>query len=235
MAIQIPLQFEFKGDKTFKEFFTGDNQEIVDHLQNCASGSGEQLIYLWGGKGQGKTHLLHACCHQAQQHNKLSFYVSLGKQLPAPSILEGLENFDIVCVDNIDQIATNDVWEQAFFSFFNRIHDLKNRLILSSSCPPDKLAIDLPDLKTRLNWGLSLRLQALNEKDRISALSFKARMMGFTITPQVGSFLLANYARDLPSLWTLLDKIDHETLAAKRKLTVPFLKQIIRTETRLSK
>jgi DnaA-homolog protein len=230
MAIQIPLQFEFKGDKTFPDFYIGSNQEIVEQLQNCASGAGEHLLYIWGGQGQGKTHLLQACCHQAQQHNKLAFYIPLNKQLPAPSILEGLENFDIVCVDNIEIIASKPAWEQAFFTFFNQIYNLKNRLILSSSCPPDKLEIHLPDLKTRLNWGLSMRLLPLNEKDKIAALSFRAHLKGFCISPQVSSFLVRRYSRDLPSLWALLDKIDQETLAAKRKLTVPFLKQIIESE-----
>lgn len=93
--------------------------------------------------------------------------------------------------------------------------------------PPKQIPLQLPDLVTRLGWGLTLKLKTLNEEQRITVLTSKANALGFDITPPVGRFLLAHYSRDLPSLWTLLDKLDHATLAAKRKLTIPFLKQFL--------
>ncbi len=117
----------------------------------------------------------------------------------------------------------------AFFNFFNLHRDQGHTLILSSSCPPNELAIRLPDLKTRLNWGLTLKLQPLTDEDRITALTYKASQMGFEISPKAGRFLLTHYDRDLSSLWALLKKLDQLSLAAKRKLTIPFLKQILPT------
>ncbi|MGZ5013923.1 MAG: DnaA regulatory inactivator Hda [Methylobacter sp.] len=232
MAEQLPLHFEFRANQTFNDFFPATNQEIVTHLQQCIAGSGEQQIFLWGKSGQGKTHLLQACCHQAQNQNISSFYFDLANAgLPDPSLLNGLDEYDVVCFDNIECIAGNRVWELAFFNFFNQHRERGHKLIVSSSSAPNDMGIQLPDLRTRLNWGLTLKIQPLTDSDRISALIFKADQMGFEIAPQTGRFLLTHYDRDLASLWALLEKLDKASLAAKRKLTIPFLKQILDEES----
>ena len=228
MAVQLPLEFEFKPDHNFASFYPGCNQEIVDHLKDGCSSLTEQQIFIWGSKGLGKSHLLQACCLQAHQEQKRSFYYPLNAaDLPDIAILEGLEEFDLVCFDDIEQLAGNGEWERAFFYFYNRQRDRGHRLILSASMPPNEIPLQLPDLITRLGWGLTFKLKMPSEEDRIEVLSSKANALGFDITPPVGRFLLAHYSRDVPSLWALLEKIDHATLAAKRKLTIPFLKQIL--------
>ncbi|MGR9015045.1 MAG: DnaA regulatory inactivator Hda [Gammaproteobacteria bacterium] len=228
MAQQLPLHFEFRANQTFEDFFPGTNQEIVTHLQQCIAGLGEQQIFLWGQSGLGKSHLLQACCHRAQNLNLSSFYFDLANtQLPDPAMLSGLDDYDVVCFDNIERIAGNAAWEQAFFNFFNQHRDRGHKLILSACSAPNALAIQLPDLRTRLNWGLTLKIQPLTDNDRVAALIFKADHMGFEIAPQAGRFLLTHYDRDLASLWALLEKLDKASLAAKRKLTIPFLKQIL--------
>jgi DnaA-homolog protein len=229
---QLPLHFEFRANQTFADFFPGTNQELINHLKKSIAGNGEQQLFIWGAQGLGKSHLLQACCHQAQSLKRSSFYFALSAvELPDPALLIGLDKFDIVCVDDIEHIAGNPDWEQAFFNFYNQHRDQGHTLILSASCLPNNLAIQLPDLKTRLNWGLTLKIQPLTDSDRIIALIFKAGQMGFEISPQAGRFLLTHYDRDLSSLWVLLKKLDRASLAAKRKLTIPFLKQILDEES----
>ena len=228
MAEQLPVNFEFRANQTFKDFFSGSNQEIINHLKNAVTGSGEQQIFVWGEKGLGKSHLLQACCHHAHQQHQTAFYFALSAdELPDPALLFDLDKFDLVCLDNIEHIAGDPVWEQAFFNFFNQHRSRGHTLIVSAACAPGKLAIQLPDLKTRFNWGLALKLKPLSETESIAALIFKADQMGFEITPQAGRFLLTHYDRDLASLWALLEKLDRASLAAKRKLTLPFLKKIL--------
>ena len=230
---QVPVHFEFRANQTFDDFFPGTNLEIINHLQTSIAGNGERQIFLWGQSGLGKSHLLQACCQQAQSLQLSSFYFALSSlELPDPELLTGLDKFDVVCFDNIEHIAGNQAWELGFFNFFNLHRDQGHTLILSAACPPDEIAIQLPDLKTRLNWGLTLKIQPLCDTDRITALIFKAGQMGFEISPQAGRFLLTHYDRDLSSLWALLTKLDRASLAAKRKLTIPFLKQILNEESR---
>lgn len=228
MTDQIPLHFEFKADKTFTTFFPGTHTEIVAHLKNLAAGHGERQIFLWGERGSGKSHLLQACCQEAHRLQHSSFYFDLAAApLPGAEILDGLDEFDLVCLDNAETPAGDAVWEQALFHFYNRCRERGRRLVFSATLPPAELPIRLPDLKTRLAWGLTLHLQPYAEQDKIALLTFKARQLGFDMPPQVGRFLLLHYTRDLPSLWALLDELDRETLAAKRKLTVPFLKRLL--------
>lgn len=232
MAQQLPLQFEFRANQTFADFFSGINQEVIDHLQNCVAGNGEAFIFVWGKPGQGKSHLLQACCHQAQQLQLRSFYFDLTHTtLPDTSLLSGLDEYDVVCLDNIEAIAGHTDWELAFFNFFNQHRDQGHKLIVSASCSPASLAIDLPDLKTRLCWGLTLKLKTLSDDDKIGALIFKADQLGFEIAPQTGRFLLSHYHRNPESLWLLLEKLNLASLAEKRKLTVPFLKKILAKDT----
>ncbi len=234
IAKQLPLHFEFRANQTFDDFFAGSNQEIITHLQQSSTGNGERQIFLWGQSGLGKSHLLQACCQFAQSLQLSAFYFDLALvELPDPELLTGLEEFDIVCLDNIGRIAGNETWELAFFNFFNLHRDQGRTLILSASSPPNEIAIRLPDLKTRLNWGLTLKIQTLCDNDKIAALIFKAGQMGLEISSQAGRFLLTHYDRDLPSLWALLTKLDRASLAAKRKLTIPFLKQILNEESRV--
>ncbi|WP_411728525.1 DnaA regulatory inactivator Hda [Methyloglobulus sp.] len=228
MAEQLPVKFEFWANQTFDGFYPGSNQEILAQLRKTVTGTGEQFIFLWGNAGHGKSHLLHACCHEASNQGFSSFYLDLSDSVSTkPELFTGLEDLEIVCVDNIDALAGREDWESAFFNFFNQHRDNNQRLILSASCASSTLAFTLLDLQTRINWGLSLKIQSLDDNDKIAVLTYKARQKGFEIPPQVAGFLLTHYDRNLSSLWLMLDKLDWASLAAKRKLTIPFLKQIL--------
>lgn len=229
--MQVPLQFEFQGNQTFDSYFAGSNAELVGHLQALASERREQQIYLWGEAGSGKTHLLQACCQMARMAGKDPFYLALpAVDPPPPAMLEGLECMDLVCVDDLQHLEGQGEWQQALFHFYNRHRQHDRQLLLAAACPPKFLPFGLADLKTRMGWGLTLKIQALDDAQLIDALAHKARHLGFDMPPAVGRFLLTHYVRDLPALWQLLEKIDRATLAAKHRLTIPFLKKILAGE-----
>ena len=226
--MQVPLQFEFQSNLTFASFFTGHNAEIVEQLQALAGDGDEQQLFIWGEQGSGKTHLLQACCQQAKQSGKDPFFFQFrAGKLPPSTLLDGLEDMELVCFDDMQCIAGNAEWEAALFTFYNSHRQNNHKLLLSADCPPKYLAFELPDLKTRMSWGLTLKIQSLRDDQIIDALTFKAHFLGFDIPANVGRFLLNHYVHDLPALWLLLEKIDRATLVAQRKLTIPFLKQIL--------
>ncbi len=231
MAEQIPIQFDLKAEQSFASFYIASNQEVIQYLTDSSSAKGEQQIYLWGTEGLGKTHLLQACCQQAHQLHRTAFYLPLNKVLlSSPDILNGLDSYDLVCLDNIEFCAANNAWELALFNFYNLSREAGQRLIISANCPPNFLPLELSDLKTRMSWGLTLKLQELSDTERIAAFTCKAKYLGFEISPSVGRFLNKHYARDLPALWQLLPRLEKATLVAKRKLSLPFLKQILADE-----
>lgn len=226
--MQVPLQFEFQTDLSFASFFAGDNTEIVASLQALAGQGVEQQVFIWGEHGSGKSHLLQACCQQAKAQDKNPFLLQfIPDHLPPIQLLEGLEELELVCFDDIQHIAGHTDWETALFGFYNSHRQNNHKLLLAADCPPKYLPFALPDLKTRMSWGLTLKIQSLRDDQLIDALTFKAHFMGFDIPPKVGRFLLNHYVHDLPALWLLLERIDRATLAAHRKLTIPFLKQIL--------
>lgn len=228
MAEQLRVNFEFRANQTFNDFFDGGNEEVIMHLQRCVEEEGEQQVFIWGAHGLGKSHLLQACCHYAYSLKQQAFYYSFPKtNLPDPALMVGLDKFDLVCLDDIDHIAGDPVWERAFFTFFNQHRSDNHRLIMSSSLAPLTMMIELPDLKTRINWGLALKLKEFTEPESINALIFKAKRMGFEITPQVSAFLIKHHAKNWESIWILLNKLDEASLSANRKLTLPFLKKIL--------
>ncbi len=228
MPKQRTLQFELPGEKNFGNFFPASNSEILDHLQRFVTEKNELQIYLWGDAGLGKSHLLQACCHLAHQHDQTAFYLDLATAVSHPlDILEGLETIDLVCLDHLDSIAGLSAWEQTLFDFYNRQRDAEHRILIAAQSPPRYLTLDLPDLKTRMSWGLTLKLKALDEHEMIEALRFKAQSLGFDIPDRAGQFLHHHYQRNLAGLWQLLDKIDKTTLAEKRKLSIAMLKRII--------
>ncbi len=228
MAIQLPIPFEFHADQNFDTFYTGPNAEIIQALKACSKDVGEKFIVVWGNAGLGKSHLLQATCQFAHQLQQRLFYLPLKDLLEyGPEVLDGLEQCQLICIDDIHTIAGNSAWETGFFHFFNRHRDFGHRLILSTNCTPSALPISLADLATRLAWGLTLQLQPLSDQDKQRALTLKAQTLGLNLSPRVGQFLLNHTPRDLPSLWKLLEELDHATLSAQRKLTIPFLKSFL--------
>ena len=231
MPEQYPLHFEFRANQTFDDFFAGENQPILEDLKQCVLGLGEQQIFMWAKSGQGKSHLLQACCHYAQQYERQSFYFDLARySRHRPAILMGLDDYDVVCVDNIDWVVGHEKWELALCEFMQQQYERGHQLIISSTCLPDYMTIKTQNFKTHLSWGLMLSLQTLVDTHSIDALIFRADAMGFEISPQVGRCLMIQHHAELEGLWHLLEKLDHASLAAKRRLTVPFLKRLFNAE-----
>lgn len=216
---QIPLQLRLNDNATFANFFVAENAQAVNLLL-----SAEAFVYLWSPAATGKTHLLQAVCHQSNH----SIYLPLGEhQQWQPDIFDGLEDYNVVCLDDVHSIAGNDGWERALFHLFNRVREQGHRLIVSADGSPASLPVKLPDLASRLSWGVSLRLSELSDEQKIEALAMRAQARGFNMNPDVSGYLLKHCPRDLHSLFAILDRLDDASLQAQRRVTLPFIKQYL--------
>jgi len=225
MAEQIPLHFAFNPALSLERFHPGSNGEVVGHLRAAVQGQGDWLIFLWGEPGSGKTHLLNACCREASSRGLSISYLPLTVLADyGPEVLDGLDYQDLVCIDDLDAVAGRPDWEAALFHFFNELKNRQGTLTVSALVPPAALAVQLADLKTRFGWGLTLWLHPLQDDDQRAVLELHADSLGLELPPRVSQFLLTRFPRDLTTLRELLNELDHATLAAKRKLTLPFLK-----------
>ncbi|UTW45354.1 DnaA regulatory inactivator Hda [bacterium SCSIO 12696] len=192
--------------------------------------SGEQAyVYLWGNSGSGVSHLLQGACHQALQNGLTVQYLPLDSLLdyPPEALLEGLEQTHLVCLDNLQSIAGNAQWEQALFHLFNQIKSSGGRLLAGANASPKQLAIQLPDLQSRLSSGLSLQLPPLTDEQKAELLQFCARQRGLELEDKATQYLLSRLPRGMHELVAVLDRLDKVSLQAQRKLTVPFIRQAL--------
>lgn len=224
---QLPLGVRLREGASFANYYPGINRDAVRLLQASATAPGE-FIYLWGPRGSGKTHLLHAVCHQAGARSQPLAYLPLRELASlSPEALEGLEQLPLVMMDDIDALAGQANWETALFHLYNRIREQGGRLIMAGLHSPASIGIVLPDLRSRLAGGLVLQLRALPDHDKAEALRLQARQRGMDMPEEVAAYLLRRCPRDMTALFALLDVLDQATLAAQRKLTIPFVKEVL--------
>ncbi|MDH5518356.1 MAG: DnaA regulatory inactivator Hda [Gammaproteobacteria bacterium] len=225
---QLPLQLQPKESCTFKSFFSGSNQLAVDILRDIFNDNGEQQVFLWSAEGLGKSHLLQAACQLASSQKMTASYLPLD-QMPGVTtdILQGSECLDLIAIDGLDAVLGNDEWELALFSLINQARESMVRLVFAAEKPPAELMINLPDLRSRLSWGPVLQLKSLSDDEKRSALQRRAANRGLELPDNVAAYLLQHYPRDLFLLYQNMDKLDQASLVQQRRLTIPFVKEVL--------
>jgi len=228
MSQQLPLGLQLRPSARFANFVTGPNREAVDAVEGLAQGRGEPYLYLWSGPGLGKTHLLQACCREVSASGQPVAYVPLS-QAPslAPKILEDLDGMALVCLDDLEAIAGQAPWERAIFTLYNRLRELEIRLLVTADRPLAQLSLRLADLGSRLAWGPSYQIHPLNDEQLLEALPRLAGERGLELSPEIARYLLRRCPRDMGFLEDLLETLDRESLAAQRRLTVPFVREVL--------
>lgn len=226
MLAQLPLEFKLLDNATFAGFFAGSNQQLLFAIKNFLNNT-QEFFYLWGKHEVGKTHLLQACCSCALENNIQAMYVSLEGILETSDFLDGLENIALLCLDDIQLVASNPQLEEKLFYLFNNIRAKQHKLIIAANVSPNNLPIQLPDLKSRMAWGVTYHLHELTDSEKIAALMMRAKQIGLQLNESVAKFLLARIPRSTGQLFAILERLDSASMAAKRKLTVPFVKQVL--------
>ena len=141
-------------------------------------------------------------------------------------IFEGLENLSLIALDNIHAIAGNVQWEEALFDLFNRVIETKRALIICTShLGPSNPAFTLPDLRSRLAWGVIYHVNQLDDGGREEAVRLRAEERGLTLSNQALQFLLHHSERDLKSLMSLLARLDARSLQEQKRLSVAMVKR----------
>ncbi|MES2217921.1 MAG: DnaA regulatory inactivator Hda [Pseudomonadota bacterium] len=228
MIHQLTLGVGLKDEATFANYYPGQNGPLIHELKKAAAGTGERVIYFAGVGGAGCTHLLQASCHEANHHKLSVVYLPLASLIEySPAIFEGLESLDLVCIDDVHMIAGRPAWEEAFFYVYNRLHDAGKRLIVTANVLPKSLGFALPDLVSRLAWGVVFQLQGLTDAEKLQVLTLRAQRRGMTLSEEVGKFILNHCPRHMATLSSAFEALDKASLAAQRKLTIPFVKTVL--------
>ncbi len=223
---QLPLGVTLRHPRGFSNFIAGPNAGAVAVLRDLLAGRGG-VVYLWGGSGSGKSHLLEACCGDASLHGRPVAYLPLAGSRVEPDMLNGLAGIELLCIDDVDSVAGDGAWEEALFHLYNQAEQASCPMVLTASVAPRTSAWKLPDLASRLTAAVVWRLHALDDTDCRAALQLHARERGFELSDDVVTFVMKRLRRDMLSLSTFLDRLDQSSLAAQRRVTVPFVKALL--------
>lgn len=238
---QPPLPVTLRVFETLSSFYPGADPggpnahaltaaaQLVNRVESPLGP--ERSLYLWGPAGCGKSHLLYAACHEADRRARQAMLLSLARPGELdPRMLDDLEHLDLVCLDRIDAVARGNEWERALFGFIERAHGGKTRVLVSANCPPDAAGFAMPELTSRLAWGLVLPMVRLCDEELGPALQLRSAQLGLDMPQAVADYLIRSYRRDFRSLVDLLARLDEATLAAQRRLSVPFVRAFMRAE-----
>ena len=229
--MQLPLGIKLRDEATFDSYFNGPNAALVAVLQTLADPAQapeERCVYIWGAGGSGRSHLLQAACHRMAEAGALAMYLPLAEVKDhGPQLLDGMEELDLLCLDDLEVLAGDAEWEEALFHIYNRIQQRQGRLLMAAAAAPRALGIQLPDLVSRLGWGLVFQMQSLDDEGKQQMLKMRAERRGLHLPDEVARYILSRGARGMGELFAALEQLDQASLQAQHRLTIPFVKRVM--------
>jgi DnaA family protein len=239
MSSQLPLALRWPAQQRFDTYLRGENALAVELLRAAAQSAQAPWVFVAGTAGAGKTHLLLAACAAADEAGRPAQYLPLRRVRASgadalrasppdlASALRALGGSDLLALDDVDAVAGDADAEHALFDLYNRSRVERHTLLFGAAAPPAQAGFGLPDLVSRLSACAQAVLKPLADDGRREALRRRAHVRGLILDEAVLDFLFSRTQRDLASLAALLDRVDREALAAQRRITVPFLRQLL--------
>ncbi len=229
MTPQLPLTLPAPPHFRLEQFdIRGNEQALALLTRHIGSAGAEPPLLLFGASGVGKTHLLVASAIKAREQGRHAGYLALSRWSDfTTDALDALAAHDYLAIDEVERIAGRRDAEIALFDLYNRCRDGGRQLLLAAREPLARLPLALPDLASRLSAASAVALNPLSETARRGLLRDRARARGFELEPAVIEFLFRRYPRDLPGLMALVERLDRESLAQQRRVTVPLVRSVI--------
>jgi DnaA family protein len=231
MTGQTVLPISHDDDVSLAGFVGSKNALLVSELLSLINGGrSKSVIFIWGEKGSGKTHLLEACCKLALANSRTGIYLNLQSAHNDTGdigiILDSLPSETLLCVDNLDAVSSSHDALEKLFAVYEKIIPNSGSMVVAASTPLNRLGLQLKDLESRLSLGGVYQIFPLNDEDKRVALQQRAKNRGFALDDSVVDFILAHHSRDTRALFSLLDKLDNASLRSQRKITIPFIKTL---------
>ncbi len=216
---QIPLDLTTAEPPSFENYVAASNQEAVALLRALAAGPlrATPSVWLWGEPGSGKTHLANALAATLGARA-----LRLGPGAP-------LDQFRIdpaaqaVIIDDCDRL--DGARQEAAFHLYNRVRADRSAAFVATGGQPPLVLTLRDDLRTRLGWGVVLRLGLLTDNEKADALRRAACGRGVALPEELIHYLLTQRSRDIRWLLHRLEALDRFSLERKRAITLPLLRE----------
>lgn len=223
LPAQLPLALKLRAASSLSSFIPGENTLLLAALSALGKAEPGQL-YLWGESGAGRSHLLEGKIRDAGGEG--CFLAAAELVALTPDALEGLEQFRLLAIDDIDLLAGRPDWEAALFHLYNRLRDAGGSLLVSARQPPADCRFQLADLASRLGAGPVWRVLPLTDEGLLELVCQRGRAVGLQVSDEVARYLLARSTRSAAALTALLEQLDRLAMAHQRRLTIPFIRSL---------
>lgn len=221
---QLGLPISLDSKMLLSNFSVKQNQALLTFIDTLFSQNGSSVMFVYGDRSSGKTHLLQGCIFKALEQNLKAVYIDIKQALPS-DFLNTLSDYDWVCVDNIDQLSV--IQQQELFDLYNQIKHTNTKLIVSAPVMPGELTL-LTDLKTRLSLAVVYRLEQPNDQEKIVLIQRKMQDKNLEIDDKIYAYLFKVFSRDLSVVLSAIDQLDRESLRQKSPISIPFVKKVLK-------
>lgn len=210
---------------TFDTFVVGNNNKMA-HAASVAvaesPGEAYNPLFIYGGVGLGKTHLMHSIAHFVLQKNPSAtvLYVTSeyftnelidsirnGNNSTMSKFREKYRNIDVLLIDDIQFIIGKESTQEEFFHTFNSLHGAKKQIVISSDKPPKDMEILEDRLRSRFEWGLIVDISSPDYETRMAILRKKEELDGYKIDDEVIEYIAKNVKSNIRELEGSLNKI----------------------------
>jgi DnaA family protein len=199
------------------------NQQILDFINQLFSHERPAEIYVYGGTGRGKTHLLQGAISRALAKKKNGMYIDCNEPMPE-HVIDYIDQLDWIGIDNINIIDSQQ--QHLFFDLYNRAKLAGVSMLVSGQTLPSSLTI-MNDLKTRLGLATVFELEELNDDSTKAVLMNQMSERNLTIEPKVYEYLFKHYSRNVNTLISAINLLDQASLQSKQVITIPFVKKTL--------
>jgi chromosomal replication initiator protein len=240
LAIQEPA---FNPKNTFDTFVVGNNNNFSYAAALAvaqAPGKSYNPLFLYGGVGLGKTHLLHAIGHHVTAHKKGARVAYLSSERFTNEYIDGIQNnqlarfrkkyrqTDVLLIDDIQFLAGKERIQEEFFHTFNALHEAHKQIVLTCDRPASEIQNLEQRLVSRFEWGLVTDLQPPDVEMRLAILKKKAQLMGVELPEEVMNFLANRIRTNIRRLEGALIRVASYAALTGKKLGVEMVEGLLR-------
>ena len=228
---------------TFDTFVVGNNNRLAQAAALAVAESPGEVynpLYIYGGAGLGKTHLMHSIAHFIIENNEKSkvLYVTSeeftneliqairnGNNLAMARFREKYRNIDVLLVDDIQFIIGKDSTQEEFFHTFNSLHSAKKAIIISSDKPPKEMDVLEERFRSRFEWGLIADITPPDYETRMAILHKKEELDGINISEEIIKYIAENVNSNIRELEGALNKVVAFARVDNREITLEYAKK----------
>lgn len=233
---RLPLNYKY----TFEHFIVGASNRLA-HAASLAvaerPAEAYNPLFLYGGVGLGKTHLLHAIAHFATDQGYHINYttseaftnelINAIRSQSTDAFREKYRKTDFLLIDDIQFIAGKESTQEEFFHTFNALHSYGSQIVLSSDRPPKAITTLEDRLRSRFEWGLLADIQPPDLETRMAILKFKAESQAASVSSDVMEFIARRAQNNIRELEGALNKVIAHARMTRQPISLPLANQAL--------